>query len=675
MTAQEHAIAAGNVVRTTWPVSGAPLLPLYQGSGRSGACWNAWGLMGPVDDADPQALPCVWSHADYWHRGPFGLDAWLQVGRVEWAHLPPAAPRDYRQELDLPTGQLTTTVDGPEGRYVIRSWFDPARPDILALEITTDFPGAFPPLLFSPILEQDRGYSGPLRGEFTAGEDGPLGRALRLRTGTAEAIVLLRVHDFEGHSTLVSESRGVRLELSPRGRHLVLLGAASPAREAELRAELDAVEPAGLSLAAARNWKQRWGHGWISVPDGNAQALWARSHFYILSSYNADVRAPAPPTGWTGTKWPYGFPQDLSYIHPALLRLGHLDIARAWVEFYARTIPSMREATARIYGTKGTMWAWEYPIGESSRILPDGSPNLYQHEIHNAAYPARMAYETVLHVSDAAWARAFAWPVVQESARFFASALRRAPDGLWDLRVTPSMGQDELDLAAGEGNFLCSLFSARYALQAGVDLARRLGTEDDECARWGAILKDGLAFPRLLDAATGLYATREGIDAASHLGQQKHPIQLNPFFCVPLGAPDAPTREAVRRRRDLCIGVGQEAPQGWTPHALCLAAVHAGDAEGFRHDLLLAGSDRAVDAEWLQIYECAPEQGPYFVTSHGLYLQAMQDALVSDFTGEPVFGAACPAEWREVAFGGLCTRGGASWSGVRTETGWKIERE
>jgi hypothetical protein len=55
MTAQEHAIAAGNVVRTTWPVSGAPLLPLYQGSGRSGACWNAWGLMGPVDDADPQA--------------------------------------------------------------------------------------------------------------------------------------------------------------------------------------------------------------------------------------------------------------------------------------------------------------------------------------------------------------------------------------------------------------------------------------------------------------------------------------------------------------------------------------------------------------------------------------------------------------------------------------------
>ncbi|SDT94319.1 hypothetical protein SAMN05444156_0943 [Verrucomicrobium sp. GAS474] len=670
---RDDAIRAGDIRRTTWPAPGEKRLPLYQGSGRSGACWNAWGLMDSPGDAPPDrpnGQLTVWSHADYWHRGPFGLDAWLHLGWLGWAGNPPAVPRRYEQILSLLDGCLTTHAEGPQGSHTLRSYFDPGQPDLLTIEIDYDFPAGFPSLRFEPLLEQKRGYAGPLSGSARHLEEASHFHLLRLEVGTARSHVALRLFDLEGTASLAADSRGVGIHFSSRkGRHLLVLGAAGVDRGASLQETLFAIDPEQRRAEAARHWLKRWGAGRLRVPDPDAQALWARSHFYLLSSYGPDLRAPAPPMGWTGAAWPYGFPQDLSYVHPALLRLGHLDIARAWVEFYARTLPSMQEATRRIYGAEGAMWAWEYPIGETSRILADGSPNAYQYEIHNAAYPARMAYETALHLNDPAWSRQVAWEVVRESARFYASALRLAGDGLWDLRVTPSMGQDELDHAGG-GNYLCSLFSARYTLQAALRLAACLRVEDGEIRLWRRILADGLPFARLLDPATGLYATREGIDAASHLGRQKHPVQLNPLFCLPLGEVDGPTRIAARRRRDLCVGLGTRSSQGWTVNACGLAAVHAGDGAGFLSDLRLAASDLNIDPEWIQIYECASAHKPYFITSHGLYLQAIQDALVSDFFGTPRFGAACPPEWREASFEGLRTSDGRVWSGTRSEGHW-----
>jgi hypothetical protein len=564
-------------------------------------------------------------------------------------------------------------LSGQQGRYQFSSYFDPGNPDILAFEIEYDFKEAFPSLCFEPVLTQELGSIGSVSGTVRTIEEDRDWRFLCLQVGTADSRVALRLFTLEGTASFATDPRGIRIEFSSRGRHLLLLGTASASRESELKETMARLDPRGLAEQAAGHWRKRWGKGWINVPDLAAQKLWSRSHFYILSSYGADVRAPAPPMGWAGSAWPYGFPQDLSFIHPALLRLGHLDIAKSWIEFYARTIPSMQEMTRRIYGSAGTMWAWGYPIGETSRILVDGVPNKYQYEIHNAAYPARMAYETALHLGDPVWAREIAWPVVRESARFFASNLRRAQDGLWDLRVSPSMGQDEIDQDGGS-NYLCSLFGARYALNAGERLARQTGLEDEETVRWRGILADGLAFSRLFNAKAGLYATREGIDVSSYLGKQKHPIQLNPLYCAPMEQIDEPTWSAVRRRREICVGVGKQASQGWTVHACCLAAAHAGDADGFLSDLHLAESDQNLDADWLQIYECAPAHKPYYITSHGLYLQAVQDVLVSDFSGKTEFGVGCPKEWDEIQFGGLQTYDQNTWSGHRTAQGWTIVR-
>ena len=65
---------------------------------------------------------------------------------------------------------------------------------------------------------------------------------------------------------------------------------------------------------------------------------------------------------------------------------------------------------------------------------------------------------------------------------------------------------------------------------------------------------------------------------------------------------------------------------------------------------------------------------PYYVTSHGLFLQAICDALVSDYWDGETVGKACPPAWQEVAFESLRTAN-AVWSGTRSGREWDIHRE
>ena len=534
--------------------------------------------------------------------------------------------------------------------------------------------GALPDLLLAPETELRVHYDQRLTAQAVTTALGGDHCVLRVRAGTADGVLALRVLSTEGGVALQPAAEGVVLHFEgERGRHLLLLGAAGAGREAELLDEMRSVAvPEEYAAEAAQAWHRRWGDAWVRVPVPEYQALWARSLYYVLCSYAPDVRCMAAPMGWSGNGWPFHFPQDLSYVHPALLRLGHHDIARAWVEFYHGRLADMLVFTRRSFNAEGVMWAWEFPIGRGADLLRESTPNWCQYEIHNAAYPARMAYETALHLRDPAWTREIAWPVVRESARFFASVLRREAEGTWGIQVEPSFGQDEM---GGENarNYLCALFSARYCLQTAIAMASELGG-GTERYKWKRILADGLAFGRLLDPATGLWATCEGLKGSEQFGREKHPVQLNPLNFLPLGVVDAPVRRAYERRYELCAGVRDRFYHGWTLGAYWLAAAHMGDAAGLAHELGQALPARYVDADWIQIYETSNSRSmPFYVTSHGLFLQALNDALISDYWGETRVGAACPEAWQEVAFANLHTADGRLHSGEKKEGGWKVE--
>ncbi|HEY3321980.1 MAG TPA: hypothetical protein VGP72_16050 [Planctomycetota bacterium] len=699
----------GDIIRESWPEKLDEHLNLYIGNGRFGACLDAWGLMNSQRlSGNPHGQPTTnkgcpchtrLMHADHWHRGAWGLDYWLPVGRLCWAGEAPPPPRKYLQQQRLVHGYVQTQMHWQGLELTLISYFHPTRRDLFACHVHYEAsgPGSVPDMLLAPETDILTHYDQHLTGTAQALESSNSFWLGQVNVGSAESVLALRVLSNEGRVQLSSDAAGLRLKFGgKRGTHLLLVGVAAGARKAELCEEMRAVKNAQALLDESfEGWQRRWGEGEVDIPDEKYQALFERSHFYTLASYAPEVRSPAAPMGWSGNGWPFHFPQDVSYIHPALLRLGHLDIAKSWVEFYRSRLDNMKEYTARIYKARGAMWAWEFPIGPDSQLLKDGTPNWFQFEIHNAAYPARMAREAALYARDKQWATDIAWPVVRESARFLGSILQRENDGTWGIHVVPSMGQDEMG-GQDARNYLCALFSSQYSLQTALAMGAELGLSDPEFEQWRAALHDGLAFPRLFDKEKGIYATCEGLLGAKQVGKQKHPVQLNPLTFLPISEVrstkggvrsedcDAKMQDtlgasvrAYQMRDDLCAGVREKFYHGWTLAAYWLAAAHQRDGAGLLRELENMLPGRYVDKDFIQIYETSGALSmPFYVTSHGLYLQALLDALVSDYWGQTEIGAACPDEWDGAAFDKLHTADGKVLSGEMNESGeWEVEEE
>ncbi|MCL6519099.1 MAG: hypothetical protein K6T99_04660 [Armatimonadetes bacterium] len=677
-----EAIQAGRILRNSWPLCLREHVNLYIGSGRAGACFDAYGLMNngfrgkPSETISNTRL----MHADHWHRGAWGLDYWLPVARIAWATTPHEPPLKYRQELDIYEGRLRTQICRPSLRYDIASYFHPYRRDLLAIDLRFESIGKqIPDIIVSPETDVHTHYNQHLIGKAQGIIfDSEAKRWIcRIKVGNADSFLCLRIISTQGDCHIKAGTDGLNIRFEGEsGSHLLLVGVGGAHRKQEIEHELDSIRsPEQFAAEAAQAWHRRWGDAFINIPVPQYQALWARSLFYVLSSYAPDVRAPAPPNGWSGNCWPFGFPQDLSFIHPALLRLGHLDIARSWVEFYRQRLQNMQEYTRRVYGAEGAMWAWEFPIGPDSKLLSDGYPNYCQFEIHNAAYPARMAREAAMHIRNQEWTLEVAWPIVKESARFFGSILKPEDDRTWGIQIKPSMGQDEMG-GINAKNYLCALFSAHYALKIALEMAEELDQHEPEFDRWKQILTDGLAFKRLYDETSGVCATCEGQSGSEQIGKEKHPVQLNPLIFLPMRQVDDHVLRAYERRYDICAGVRENIYYGWTLAAYLLAASHMKDADGLLHELGQFLRGKYVDPDWIQIYETSGAVGsPFYVTSHGLYLQALNDALVSDYWGETQIGASCPKDWIDVSFHRLRTADGCIHSGQKVGEDWKVSTE
>lgn len=625
-----------DIIRNAWPVEVGKSLNLYLGTGRCGGCFDSYGLQHQSDE-DPAAIRIGrtrLAHADVWHCGRHGLDTMVPLCRVVWAH-PPAESRIYRQHLRLADGSLTTEFQGENFNYTLVTRTSPAATEryLLVFEITWSG-GECPDLLVEPVAVYQSDYSGALEAETCVSLDGPRA-VIKLRRGTSEGLTLVHV---SGAAEITTDGQRVRIRLSEIGgsaRFTLALGAAD--RLLDLHTALDrstAMDGPCLVNTSRTAWAARWGKN-PGAPAGltpELSALYWRSHYHILCSYAPDVRCPAPPMGFAGNAWGFHFPQDLSYIHTALLAHGHTDITRAHVDFYHSRLADQLALTREIYGKPGVCWSWEFPIGPDARLFrPEdgGPPNEFQFEIHNASCPAKMAVETAAALGDATWTRDVAWPMVRESARFLTACLHREADGTRSIQVTPSMGQDEFG-GRNAKNYLCSLFATEYTLGHAVRLAAETSASDAESEQWATIMREGLAYHRLLLAEHGFFAANESITFAPR--QQKHPVQLNPLWILPLDrAPDAPTVKAYQQRRFITssdrdghrhAGIPTGYYDGWTLFAFQLSAATLGDAAGYAHELREMHPARAIDPDYITIYESSGFWQPYYTTNMGLFIQA-----------------------------------------------------
>ncbi len=623
----------GDILRTFWPRDPGRALPLYLGTGRLGGCFNAWGLHDPEPDSiNPRIGRTALCHRDIFSHGAYGQDHQIPFARLGWSR-EPAAPHTYRQSQTLGNGSLHTLARGSNYTWECILRTAPADPWRDVLEWDIAWTGSLPPIEFTPTTAFGTDYGDNFIGRIVHGFLEPLSWHADLHIGTADASLHLVLTATAGRAKFAGTATHPIIQfLSRSGRFRLRLVAGPLARQAELSALATGSDD--FARAAASAWRVRWLTApRLAIPDAGPRALADRSLAYLLSTFEPGPACPAPPAGFSANQWGFHFPQDISFIHPALLQCGQADLARGIVEFYASRLAQMKEFTRRIWNVPGTFWAWEFPLGTHHDLLREGSPNSFQFELHNAAYPARMAWETARSMKNVSWLRDVAWPIIEGSAQFFSSLLRRERDHTWGLRVTPSMGQDEY---GGENapNYVCALQAAAYCLRIALKAASAGRLRPTDAARWRTILKDGLALPRLIDPTHGVYASCGSMPFKPD--HQKHPVQLGPVIFLPNAAPlDSASREALAQRDILARshrdGFGHHSVRGsyydgWTLSALWLADACAGEPDVLSARLREALVAQYIDADWIQIYESSGFWHPYYLTSHGLFLQAMARA-------------------------------------------------
>jgi len=677
----------GNIIRTKYPgdewISDDRYVNLYMGSGRFGGSFDPLGVMSRTYShwacvQDHNGSNTMFMHAEHWSRGNFGLHYHLPVARIIWDNIKNINDKPYYQNMNIYDGKLTTVFSTGNALINLKSYFNPNNRDVFAMEIEhecasdTDMPS----LCIRPQTRVVTQYENEFKGKIDTQEinDNNSTWKCRLKIGTADTVIFARIISQNGHVVLSEDDEGLSIHFNEKyGKHLLLMGVSGFSGSHQMEKSVEEINDISkYSQQCTEAWHRRWGESWVEIPDENLQAMWSRSVYYMLCSFSPDSDCISPAMGWSGNSWNFHFPQDFSYIVPALLRLGHVDIAKAKVEFYHKCLNSTVRNTKRIYGYDGAMWAWEHPIGHDFDILEQGSPNQFQFEIHNAAYPCRIAYETAMHLNDNEWTKTVAWPIIEESARFYASSLKRDEQGKWNLKIEPSCGQDEAG-GFNATNYLCALYSAKYCLKTALEVVGKFDLKSEEYDRWRAILNEGLAFRKLYDPERQIYLTCEEVLGTTGELKQKHPVQLNPLIFLPLEELEQPVKKAYQIRYQLCAGVRDNISYGWTLGAFWLAASHMRDGEALLKELKNIKPFCFADEEFIQFLESSYSfMNQYYITTHGLYLQAINDALVSDYWGAAEIGAACPAEWEEISFNNLFTKDGKVVSGKKCRDEYQV---
>ncbi len=599
-------IRTGNIERTQ--NTGTPL-SLYMGSGDFGGCFDCYGQ-----------TETGLMHGDFYHKGVFGMDFYAKAVQISYLNFHPEAVQAH-QKLDLFDGTLTTKLDGDSYSLTTTHFFHPYKRDLLGIEVS--FKGDCPALSFTPMEEYEFSYKQWLHSEFELIEEKNRECVVTITAGTAKKTAILKVFG-DGACTYQKGRINVSF-LGEEGKALLVFGFCDEFH----------LNPATWKEEAIAGWHQRWGKARISFDDQKLLGFFYRGVYSVLCSHSPTNRFIAPPMGWAGKAWMLHFPQDFEYLCPLLLKLGHHDILKAKVEYYHSYIDAMQSYTKRIYNAEGIMWAWEFPIGDGWNLFPENkAPNIYQFEIHNSAYPAKLAYETSRVLKEESWSRKYAWDIVYQSAQFYNSVLKKE-GSTWGISLTPSMSQDE-SAGMNNKNYLCALYAARYCLQTAVKMAEELRIPCKELEEWKEKLSDGLAFDKL-QHPEGMYMTYECDKAEFAFGKMQYPVPLCPASFLPVGALNEWEQRAYQNRFSLCRESDRDFFFGWTVPDCLLASAHMGDSEGFWEGIERLKEADYLDEDWIQTYESSGAyHKSHYVTNAGVICDAILNGVITDYFGKTI---------------------------------------
>jgi hypothetical protein len=636
----QNIISRGDILRNHSPVATDPWVVLYQGNGRLGSCFGPWGLhVSPDKKTDlPMHGLTRFTHIKHFVRGKFNADYLLPVGTIYW-ETEPKTVTEYSQHQSFFDGTIITKFTTADYAITITSWTDIVQKDLAGFLI--DVKGNCPPVIISTPRKLAAMYDQQL--DIAVNE--------KLEKDLWQAAL----HCLNTHSTLKVKSNG-KMERMAEGVRIHL---ASGRTTIQLAVNADISVSAVQSLQQTKTgWHALWKKsGWLDLPDEDAQKIWVRSLAYTLYSHNDDGFGCSPPTGLSGNGWPFPFPFDSGCRHLLLLMTGQTDTARKWIEYWHSQFDGLKEYTQRLFKSDGIFLPHVFPYGRANDYHFPDVPNRYYYPVYNSALMVRLADHTAIMVNDAQWTDTYAKPLISEASKFYLHHLKKGDDGLWHLHIIPSISLDE----SGDINkpdYVSGLISAQYSLQKAIEY----GLDVDGLMH--TILTEGLAYKSLL-APNGLYYNHAGLSEEA-FSKQKHPDQLFAIVHTPLGKSlDDPHRRAYELRYEIASGANTPRFLGHTLGEFILTSARMHNAAAWNKDWSMLLPAKYMDPDLIQFYESTGNTLSFYVTTHGLFAQALLETTVSTWWDQLDLGSCIP--WKgTVRFGNIRTLAGVTVNGEIT---------
>jgi protein-glucosylgalactosylhydroxylysine glucosidase len=247
-------------------------------------------------------------------------------------------------------------------------------------------------------------------------------------------------------------------------------------------------------------WADLWKSD-IIIEGDDASQREVRSMLYHLYSFTREGTALSPsPMGLSGLGYNgHVFWDTELWMYPGLLVL-HPEIAKSMVEYrYQRLEAAKRNAFSK--GYKGAMFPWESAETgvEETPVWALSGP--FEHHITGCVAIAAWNYYCV--TQDKNWLREKGWPILKETADFWASRVERNGPGKYDIKNV--VAADEW--AENVDNNAFTNAAARANLQYATEAAKLLAIVPD--ADW-ALVAQNIPILKFPDGTTKEHATYNG---------------------------------------------------------------------------------------------------------------------------------------------------------------------
>ncbi len=433
-----------------------------------------------------------------------------------------------------------------------------------------------------------------------------------------------------------------------------------------------------LKQSHAALWEQEWKQSWINVPDERLQKIWTRMKYYTLCNFPLITEKPMIPSGLNSNIWGFTFPQDVYFVAENLPRMGNFERAEKAIQYWLDVLPDVRKYCKRIVGVEGAFYPWTPPYTDWDNFEKEKVVSPDSYELHNPAYVAAIVWHYYKYSGDTAFLKKY-YPIIRDVFEYYKNISTKNSVGSYDIYHEKARGQDEHSSTDGNlRNLLCASFSAEYVAGLVVQAAAITGD-----TLWLSLANDmktkGMNRANI-KRENGIYTTYEGDNRP--MGKQKHPVQLNPIAYLPMPymvTKQSATQKAYENRYLLTGDAKKPLTYGWSLGEFFLASCRMKSPENALKDLNNIQPCHGADPMWIQFYESSfwerwHVSKSYYFPMMGLYQQGITDMLVQDWQGYVDVLGCIHSDWykKSFAFNDITTLGGAQISGDWKNNKFKI---